>query len=256
MERKIQRFGWIPDLPDARDHMYAAPPRVLAALPSKADLRPQCPAVVDQGALGSCTANAIANAHLFDQRKQNAPHPLLPSRLFIYYNERVMEGTVGSDAGAMIRDGIKSIAKQGVCPEQQWPYTISQFTQKPPQTCYTEALQHQAVSYQRVVQSLTQLKGCLAAGYPFVFGFTVYESFESQEVARTGTVPMPASGEQVLGGHAVLAVGYDDAMQRFIVMNSWGTDWGMQGFFTMPYSYLTDTDLSADFWTVRLVETT
>jgi C1A family cysteine protease len=254
MDRKIQQYGWLPDLPDARDHMYAAPPRVLATLPPKADLRPQCPPVVDQGALGSCTANAIANAHLFDQRKQKIAQPFLPSRLFIYYNERSMEGTVSSDAGAMIRDGIKSIAKQGVCPEKQWPYTIAKFTRKPSQACYKEALQHQAMSYQRLVQSLTQLKGCLAAGYPFVFGFTVYESFESPEVAKTGTAPMPASSEQVLGGHAVLAVGYDDAMQRFIVMNSWGTRWGMKGFFTMPYSYLTETNLSSDFWTVRLVE--
>jgi C1A family cysteine protease len=204
--------------------------------------------------LGSCTANAIANAHLFEQRKQNAAQPFLPSRLFIYYNERVMEGTVHSDSGAMIRDGIKSIAKQGVCSEKQWPYTIAKFTRKPAQTCYKEALKHQAVLYQRLVPTLTQLKGCLASGYPFVFGFTVYESFESPEVTRTGTAPMPASGEQVLGGHAVLAVGYDDAIQRFIVMNSWGTSWGMQGFFTMPYAYLTDTNLADDFWTVRLVE--
>lgn len=254
MDRKIKQYGWLPDLPDARDHMYAAPPPVLAALPPKADLRPQCPPVLNQGDLGSCTANAIANAHLFDQRKQKAAHPFLPSRLFIYYNERAMEGSVGSDSGAMIRDGIKSIAQQGVCPEPQWPYTIPKFTRKPPQKCYKEAQQHQAVSYQRVVQSSTQLKGCLAAGYPFVFGFTVYESFESQEVAKTGSVPMPASGEKVLGGHAVLAVGYDDAMQRFIVMNSWGTGWGMRGFFTMPYAYLTDTNLSDDCWTVRLVE--
>ena len=254
MDRKVKQYGWVPDLPDARDHMYAAPQRVLTALPAKADLRPQCPPVVDQGALGSCTANAIANAHFFEQRKQKATQPFLPSRLFIYYNERVMEGTVNSDAGAMIRDGIKSIAKQGMCPEKQWPYTMTKFTRKPTQACYKEAQKHQAVSYQRLVQTLTQLKGCLAAGDPFVFGFTVYESFESQEVAKTGVVPMPAASEKVLGGHAVLAVGYDDPTQRFIVMNSWGTSWGMHGFFTMPYSYLTDSDLSSDFWTVRLVE--
>ena len=254
MERKIQQYGWVPDLPDARDYMYAAPQPVLTKLPPKFDLRPQCPPVIDQGALGSCTANAIANAHLFEQRKQKAAQPFLPSRLFVYYNERVMEGTVSSDAGAMIRDGIKSIAKQGVCPEKQWPYTIAKFTRKPTHACYTEAKKHQAVSYQRLVQTLTQLKGCLASGYPFVFGFTVYESFESPEVTKTGVVPMPAASEQVLGGHAVLAVGYDDPTQRFIVMNSWGTSWGMHGFFTIPYAYLIDTDLSADFWTVRLVE--
>ena len=254
MPRKNQGYGWTPDLPDHRDHMYAAPPMVVAALPSKVDLRSKCPPVVDQGNLGSRTANAIGNAHRFGQMKQGQPNPFLPSRLFIYYNERAVEGTVNSDSGAMIRDGIKTIANQGACPEKLWPYNISKFTKKPSSTCYKEALKHQAISYQRLVQSPSQMKGCLASGYPFVFGITVYESFESPAVAKTGTVPMPGSGEKVLGGHAILAVGYDDAKQRFIVMNSWGTGWGDKGYFTIPYGYLADTDLAADFWTVRLVE--
>jgi C1A family cysteine protease len=98
------------------------------------------------------------------------------------------------------------------------------------------------------------MKGCLASGYPFVFGFTVYDSFESQQVANTGIVPMPASGESVVGGHAVMAVGYDDSQHRFIVRNSWGSGWGMQGYFTIPYAYLTEANLSSDFWTIRLVQ--
>jgi C1A family cysteine protease len=110
------------------------------------------------------------------------------------------------------------------------------------------------VLYQRLVQNLNQMRGCLAAGFPFVFGFTVYESFESQEVADTGVMPMPASGEKVLGGHAVLVVGYDDASERFRVRNSWGTGWGQAGYFTMPYAYLTDSGLSSDFWTLRIVK--
>ena len=101
---------------------------------------------------------------------------------------------------------------------------------------------------------LNQIKGCLAHGYPFVFGFPVYESFESQEVAKTGVVPMPGSSEQMLGGHAVLAVGYDDATQRFLVRNSWGDGWGMGGYFTMPYAYLMDRGLSSDFWAILSVE--
>jgi C1A family cysteine protease len=254
MPRKNQGYGWTPDLPDHRDHMYAAPPMVVAALPSKVNLRSKCPPVVDQGNLGSCTANAIGNAHRFEQMKQGQPNSFLPSRLFIYYNERAIEGTVNSDSGAMIRDGIKTIANQGVCPEKLWPYNIGKFTKKPSSTCYKEALKHQAISYQRLVQSPSQMKGCLASGYPFVFGITVYESFESPAVAKTGTVPMPGSGEKVLGGHAILAVGYDDAKQRFTVMNSWGTGWGDKGYFTIPYGYLADTDLAADFWTIRLVE--
>jgi C1A family cysteine protease len=254
MPRQVERYGWIPDLPDGRDRLYSAPLPTLMALPPSADLRPQCPPVLDQGQLGSCTANAIANAHLFDQLKEEAASPFVPSRLFVYYNERAIEHSVGRDAGAMLRDGIKSIAQQGVCPEPAWPYVISRFADPPPANCFQMALNHQAISYQRVLQNLTQMKGCLASGYPFVFGFTVYESFESAQVASTGIVPLPAADEAVIGGHAVIAVGYDDAQQRFMVMNSWGPRWGQHGFFTIPYAYLTDADLAADFWTVRVVE--
>jgi C1A family cysteine protease len=254
MPRKAGRYGWIPDLPDHRDRLYAAPPPVVMALPVRVDLRPACPPVVDQGQLGSCTANAIGNAHRFEQRKQGDRGEFLPSRLFIYYNERVIEHSVASDAGAQLRDGIKTIAHEGVCPELMWPYVIAKFAVKPAAACYTAAREHQAISYLRVTQSLTQCKGCLAAGYPFVVGFAVYESFESPAVAKTGVVPMPGPGESALGGHAVLAVGYDDRAQRFLLMNSWGTRWGQQGFFTMPYAYLLDDGLAQDFWTIRLVE--
>jgi C1A family cysteine protease len=154
----------------------------------------------------------------------------------------------------MIRDGVKSVGTQGNCPEAHWPYDIAKFRDKPPAKCYTEAVKHKAVLYKRLLHDLNQLKGCLASGYPFVFGFTVYESFESQQVAQTGQVPMPTSHEKVLGGHAVLAVGYDDAQQRFIVRNSWGTHWGMQGYFTMPYLYLLNSHLSDDFWTITVVK--
>ncbi|MDH6128277.1 C1A family cysteine protease [Kitasatospora sp. GP82] len=125
--------------------------------------------------------------------------------------------------------------------------------EKPPPPCYKGALQSMATGYQRVVQELSQLKGCLAAGFPFVFGFTVYSSFESPEVAKTGEAPMPSPSDQVLGGHAVLAVGYDDSTQRFLVRNSWGPDWGLDGYFTLPYAYLTEQGLSSDFWTIRVV---
>ena len=254
MNRKIARYGWIPDLPDHRDHLFAAPAAVQAKLPAKVDLRPHCPPVLDQGELGSCTANAIGNAHRFNQMKQKAASVFMPSRLFIYYNERAMEGTVNSDSGAMIRDGIKSIAQLGVCDEVAWPYDITKFKTKPSAALYKKALAHQALTYRRLLQNTAQMKGCLASGYPFVFGFSVFESFESAAVAKTGTVPMPSASEKNLGGHAVLAVGYDDATQRFTVMNSWSAKWGAKGYFTIPYAYLADEGLASDFWTISTVE--
>lgn len=249
---KIKRYGWVADLPDHRDHIYSAPVQVVTSLPTKVDLISQCPAVYDQGQLGSCTANAIAGAIEFDLMKEKKKD-FMPSRLFIYYNERDIEGTVDSDSGAQIRDGIKSIASQGDCPENEWSYDISKFAQKPPQKCYADALKHKAVQYQRITRTLNQMKGCLASGYPFVFGFTVYDSFEGEEVAKTGQLNMPSAGENVVGGHAVLAVGYDDTQNRFIVRNSWGSSWAMKGYFTMPYGYLLDQNLSDDLWTVRVV---
>ena len=253
MARKIQGYGWNPDLPDGRDLMYAAPPEVVTALPLKVDLRAQCPGVYDQGQLGSCTANAIGAALEFDQIKQKE-QAFTPSRLFIYYNERAMEGTVSSDAGGQIRDGVKSVNQQGAPPETDWPYDITKFAEKPPQKAYDDAAQHESVLYQRLTPILGQLKGCLASGFPFVLGFVVYESFESQQVAQTGEASLPQAGEQQIGGHAVLAVGYDESQQRFLIRNSWGAGWGMGGYFTLPYPYLLQPTLSSDFWTIRSVK--
>ena len=248
-----KHFGWMPDVPDHRDQIYAAPVSWLAKLPNAVDLRQQCPPVYDQGQLGSCTANAIVAAIEFDQMKQQLKY-FMPSRLFLYYNERAMEGTIDSDGGAQIRDGMKSINAQGDCPEKLWPYILARFADKPSASCYTNAMKHKAVLYQRVSRVANQMKACLAAGYPFVFGFSVYESFMSTAVAKSGHAEMPKSNEPLEGGHAVLAVGYNDAHQWFLVRNSWGPSWGLKGYFTLPYTYVLDENLSDDFWTIRVVQ--
>ena len=248
----IKRYGWVPDLPDQRDFSFRVPRRTAQALPPRMDLRPQMPPVYDQGQLGSCTANAIGGAFEFELIKQEEPD-FMPSRLFIYYNERVIERTVPQDSGAQLRDGMKTLAKQGVCPEPMWPYVLSQFATKPIPPCYAEAKKHLGMTYMRVAQDVAEMRGCVAAGYPFIFGFTVYESFESDAVTRTGNVPMPQGDERTLGGHAMCVVGYDNPKKRFIIRNSWGTGWGKKGYGTMPYAYFTNTDLSADFWTLRMV---
>lgn len=246
------KFGWVRDLPDPRDFKFKI--KAPIPVPPKVDLRNQCPPVYNQGSLGSCTANALGAAFQFEQIKQEKPN-WIPSRLFIYYNERVMEGTVNEDAGAMIRDGIKSMVKEGVCPETMWQYNVSKFKCRPPQECYIEALNNQVLEYLRITpHTLYEVKQCLAEGYPIVFGFMIFESMMTQEVARTGIVPVPSSREKPIGGHAVMAVGYDDEKEALIVRNSWGSEWGINGDFYLPYWFVTTHNASADYWTIRLVE--
>ncbi|MEO5650231.1 MAG: C1 family peptidase [Ginsengibacter sp.] len=252
------KMGWLPDIPDARDFAYAAPLKVMQNLPQKVDLKKLCPRVYNQGGLGSCTANAGGAAFQVAQKIQKKTI-WIPSRLFLYYNSRVLIHTENSDSGAFLRDVVKSMNKQGMCKEAEWKYdddnsSGAKFTQKPPSICYQHALDNQILTYQRLQNNLTILQGCLAEGYPFAFGFSVYESFMSAVVKRTGIMPMPdISKERMVGGHAVLAVGYDNTKQAFLVRNSWGKEWGISGYFYMPFAYATSRQAS-DFWTVRTIE--
>lgn len=239
------RYDWRPDLPDHRDHTFALVKAVPAKLPASVDLSAKFPAPFDQGNLGSCTGNAMAGAFAF-------AHPgVIVSRLMAYYNARLIEGTVRQDAGAQLRDVVKGMNKTGACLEKLWPYLVSKFAVKPPAAAFTEASNHRISSYQRLT-NLDEMLACLASGEPFVFGFSVYESFESDQMARTGILQMPTASEQLLGGHAVVAVGYDMKTRRFKIRNSWGSAWGQKGYFTIPFDYLASSDLADDFWVVRI----
>lgn len=254
---KKRKLGWIPDVPDHRDYMYSAVHKsTIEKLKETVDLRKYCSKVEDQGNLGSCTANALVGNLEFLEIKDKSSNFLNLSRLFVYYNERVIENTINHDSGAMLRDGIKALNKQGACSEILFPYIISKFKQKPNQNCYKDGLNHLISKYIRL-NTVEEMKMCLSEEYPFVFGFSVYDSFETEEVATTGIVPMPTKDEQMLGGHAVLAVGYDTTKKIFhesigsaLVRNSWGDKWGISGYFWIPFEYLADRNLSDDFWTI------
>jgi len=243
-----RRYGWRRDLPDRRDYRHVA--ARAQQLPPVVDLRPSCPPVYDQGNLGSCTANAIGGAIEFDLLRQGST-VYTPSRLFIYYGERVIENDVRQDGGAQIRDGLKVVAKLGAPPESLWPYVVKLFARKPPPAAYAAGLKDRARVYSRVEQTEAGICECLAEKFPVVFGFTCYESLESPTVARTGYLPMPSPHEQSIGGHAVLIVGYDATKRLFLVRNSWGIHWGLAGYFWMPFGYVLDPGLADDFWTIR-----
>lgn len=212
------------------------------------------PPVYDQDALGSCTANALAAAFEYEQIKEKL-HDFMPSRLFIYYGERFLEDTVLTDSGAAISDGIKVLSTKGVCPESEWPYDISKFTVEPLPNIYTDALKHKVSSAKRVNVSVLDFKTMINLGQPVVFGFKVYESFETN-IKEDGIMPMPKiHAEKYMGGHAVVAVGYDDNMTAkhrkgyLYVRNSWGTEFGKNGYFWMPYDYVNRQNVN-DPWVI------
>ena len=250
-------YGWHPGLPDPHAPLYAAESETLQNLPTSVDQRQtkKMPAIDDQKNLGACTGFALIAVLQIDELNQQQPpiaDPFHPSPLFVYYNERKIQHTIPVDSGSTISIGIRSISTTGYCPESLWPYNPSLFAQQPPLECYQSAKVHKALKSQRIT-SMIQMKAFLASGLPVAFGFTVYQSFESQAVASTGIVPMPQAGEAILGGHAVACIGYDDSKQWFIVRNSWSASWGDQGHFYLPYGYVLG-GYASDFWVVQVVE--
>lgn len=255
MPHKIARYGWLRDLPNPSDVFLAAPAAdTVAQFPATVDLRANCPGPYNQGNLGSCTANAVAGAVEFQLMKESLSQVFTPSRLFIYYYERASRGTVAYDSGASIRDGIQVVSNTGYPPETAWPYDESQFATAPSADAQSQAAVHKAFQSFCLNQTLDHLRGTLADGEPFVFGMTIFSSFESPEVASSGQVPMPGPTDETIGGHAMMGVGYDDEGQFFWVRNSWGDSWGIGGYCQIPYSYLTNPQLAADFWTIRTVD--
>lgn len=252
-------YGWRHSNPDARDLIHQPP--ALIDLPTVVDLRPNCPPVYDQGQLGSCTANASCGAFEFDLLRQGLTD-FTPSRLFQYYNSRVLSHDVHADNGSTVRDANKALAKYGVCSESLWPYNVAMVFHKPAKSDYKAALSNKITQYMRVSQDIVSMKATLAGGLPIQIGFTVYDSFESDEVAQTGIVPMPdLTSESVLGGHAVLICGFFDSdvvngqvlSNYFIVRNSWSSSWGDAGYFYMPYAYFTNPQLASDLWVIQTV---
>jgi C1A family cysteine protease len=211
------------------------------------------PAVYDQGQLGSCTANAVAAAIQFNMMDAGMTDVWIPSRLYIYYNARVKSGAPQIvDSGSVIRYAIQSVASEGDCPEDDWPYDENQVNAAPPEKAYDDAKEHKALLYYSVEQNLADMKACLTSGLPFVFGFSIYANFPRVVAPFTDAIKMPAGSK--VGDHAVLAVGYDDDDQLFICRNSWSDGWGDGGYFYMPYAYLLDDNLADDFWTISLVK--
>lgn len=242
-------YGWIKQPEDSRDHKYSESKFCKAMeLPKLTDLREVDSEILDQSTLGSCTANGIGGAINFIQKGSSPISSFMASRLFIYFNERSAEGTIDQDSGANIRDGISSVVNQGICSENLWPYDVSQFAVVPSQEAYDAALKDVVTNYLSL-DSATDIKNCLASGFPVVFGITVFASFESPEVATSGIIPVPAQNEEILGGHCMKIVGYDDDNQWWIVANSWGTSWGKSGYCFLPYEYMAKE--GSDFWTIR-----
>ena len=238
-----RRWGWRPDIPDARDHTTTL--RAPRAMPAKVSLRKASPPVQDQGWLGSCVAHAVGA--LFQMAGEGNPQP---SRLKLYWDARAAIDCTREDSGSHIRDAVKALAKRGAAEESLWPYQPKLFATRPPAAAVRNAARHRITSYRRLKPD--QYRAALAIGQAFAIGFTVYESFEGDGVARNGIVPMPGPKERALGGHAVAVIGYRTrrGVLEYEVRNSWGADWGDRGHCWMPAAYLENLDLADDAWAI------
>jgi C1A family cysteine protease len=269
-------LGWLRDLPDFRDYTIENEPvktqleaigaadAEAVSLPASVDLRPYCSPIENQGSLGSCTANATVGLVEYFERRAHGRY-IDASRLFLYKATRDLLHWTG-DTGAYLRSTMGALALFGVPPEEYWPYNIAKFDIEPSSFLFSFAANFKAIKYFRLDPAgtppatlLTRIKANLVKGLPPIYGFTVYNSIS--QAAHSGKIPYPAQGDQVVGGHANLIVGYDDSITitntnngastngAFITRNSWGTAWGDHGYGYLPYDYVTDS-LAVDFWSL------
>ena len=242
-------MGWIPDLPDFRDHKMSLKKKKVF---HDVDYRPSMPPIYDQEQTSGCVAHGIAAAIQHRRKIENLPD-FEPSRLFIYANGRIIENELNKDDGIEIRDGIKAVAAQGAPDEKYWPFDVNKLLLKPSDEAYKMGLTDIVSEYQRLDVDETSFLTALDAGYPVVFGITLYDSFDGDAVAATGVVPMPSKNENVVGGHCMLAVGVKIEEKMFIVRNSWG-DWGDKGYCYIPFDYMLNTNLVDDCWIIKVVK--
>ena len=265
--KKRYAMGWQKDLPDFRDFTPSSKPiaKLLnkseamkppkAGIVSKVDLSKFCSPIEDQGSLGSCTANAGVGLLEYYENRAYGKY-LDASRLFLYKTTRNLLHWSG-DTGAWLRTTMKAMVLFGIPPEEYFPYEISKFDDEPSAFCYAFGQSFKSINYYRLdnintqtSKLLTNVKNFLAAGYPSMFGFTVY-NFGNEK----GEFLFPSESDSVKGGHAVVAVGFDDARKigkdkgAIKIRNSWGTDWGEGGYGWLPYKYI-EAGLAEDFWSL------
>lgn len=281
MENQKLGMGWLPDYPDFRDYTFENMEneelnRLLSpigldrvdvtTLPSSVDMRSWCSPIENQGQLGSCTANAGAGAVEYFENRAFGRY-LDASRLFLYKATRNFAKLSG-DSGAFLRSTMGALTLFGVPPEEYWPYTdkTPDFDKEPTAFCYSFAANYKSIKYFRhdpptLTKNaiLESIKKALAAGIPSIFGFTVYNSIS--QAATTGKIPFPCTNEKILGGHAIVAVGYNDSMiiknttcgyqtqGALLIRNSWGTGWGEKGYGWLPYEYVLK-EAAVDFWSI------
>lgn len=249
---KKSYYGWECSKCDHRDYKFSTTVKAPIYLPDKVDLRRGMLPVMQQESIGSCTACSSIAMVEYLIKKNYPKRRFRPSVLAQYYWTRKLEGNQKRDSGAEMRTSLKSLNKFGAAHSKLWPYRTKKFAIAPNKKTRIDAKRHRVVEYRRLDQNLKELKTCLAMGFPFIFGFWVYESFERE--AGKGFMPQPnVKKERFLGGHACAIVGYNNLIQAFLVRNSWGRRWGLRGHFWMPYELVLDPTISQDFWTAKMV---